>query len=106
METIFRKVKIKDRLPNKKGNFITNLGILIYYGDSKWGTGISTGQRPNEWLEEIELPNDEEIRKAFDKMPSGIDVDFIDWYTGIKWMRDFVLAGKAVTPINTKPNDC
>ncbi len=89
---LFRKVSTTERMPTKSDNYFTNKNLMAYFvEDGNFSNGNILW-----WLEEVELPTDEEIKKIdFSHLPhmtqSGrVLIDF-----GIKWMRDFVLAATA-----------
>lgn len=82
MNTIFRKVST--RLPNKTGLYHTNRGMINYFNGLKTFEGKAHIQY---WLEEVELPNDEQIEKE-----SVGAYDETCYIKGAKWMRNFVLA--------------
>lgn len=114
METIFRKVSAKEA-PKKNGNYFIAYkdNNEIVFSDSAWSkdNGWWTGVKDCMiyWLEEIELPSDEEIEKKF--LAKGLmitkDGQFsepatIEMYynylrqEGAKWMRDFVFQKRDV----------
>lgn len=98
MKTIFRKVSVKDRLPNEDGEYITNYGsntrLLTCNHKRKWTVqfGDTVEVTPNYWLEEVELPTDKEIDNTF---PLQYGMDILNFNTdtrkGAKWMRDNIL---------------
>lgn len=60
MDSVFIKVSTKDRLPSESGLYLTNNGhVHFLYGCKRF-----MGCAPQWWLEEVELPSDEEIKKA------------------------------------------
>lgn len=117
--TIFRKVPISDKFPIDKSKEYFALHI---YGKAEnagkfWWNGLSWSLKIGEaqssifeskpissifWLEEIELPSDEEIDDECYPKPRGVN-DYTPlgrmWSKGrckgAKWLRDFVLA---ITP--------
>ena len=109
METIFRKVSVNERLPNKTGRYFClgnvygNLTSLFFNNQKRW-MELQDEYHPEYWLEEIELPTDEEIEKEGMKIDSQEEIH--DYYNhgkmvGMKWMRRFVLA---VAPLTSKTN--
>lgn len=102
MNTIFRRVSAKERLPKKDGVYIAlRSGYTMGDWDFKNGEWTHEGNEGVKyelewWLEEIELPSNVEILKEFGATDSS-EGDKINrmWMEGAKWMRDFVLA---VTP--------
>lgn len=54
---VFKKVMVSDRLPSESGMQITNNGIVHFLS----GCGRFMGHEPQWWLEEIEIPSNEEI---------------------------------------------
>ncbi len=120
METIFRKVSV-NRLPNVSGFYFayySGIGSWLEFNseDKKWIEGDENNLKDynvtkyvTHWLEMVELPNDEQIKdcgrqwkEALRINPTRIYADK-DFMSGATWIRNFVLA---VTPINTKTNDC
>ena len=106
---LFRKVSVSERLP-KEGKFIFiqengSLRLCAWDGrkaDLDWIKNTSIKY----WLEEVELPTDEEVKEQkwiACKNDDGINKPYWDgkemdgFIKGAKWMRNFVLAGKAVT---------
>lgn len=70
METLFRKVLVSERVPkftahNYQGYFYTNKGIAKYDKYEGWESDIDW------WLEEIQLPSEEEINEALGKRTRG-----------------------------------
>lgn len=84
MSGIFRKVMCSDRLPEKAGKYVTNIGVFDYSGpiiipngnlatyyiereNGVWGHQTQPNLMamcfPIWWLEEIELPSEGEIEK-------------------------------------------
>lgn len=63
-QTVFRKVYVKDRLPDSFGSYITNIGDCFYHNGSKLFESVRGFARPEWFLEEIELPSEEEVVKA------------------------------------------
>jgi hypothetical protein len=126
METIFRKVSVTEEMPmNKQIVFAIEKNdkqVLCVFEDGRFyrHTDDSGNDRllrfsyPDikYWLEENELPNEDEIEKSAEKYSEeyvGANINeqlgMINSYTACaKWYRELVLAGEAVTPNNTKPN--
>jgi len=81
METLFRKVLVSERVPNKEGTYTTNLGLMFFNGkdfdcyNTKGGFSF--------WLEPVELPSEEEIKNK------GIE----EWYTEIEYTLQPFLKG-------------
>lgn len=65
METLFRKVLVTERLPDKGDRYFTNDGIRVYSPHTK--QFIFTHQAIEYWLEPVELPSEEEIQKVAPK---------------------------------------
>lgn len=107
METIFRKVSAKERLPFALGDYDTNMGLLNYYDrhSGNWRNKAGYGTfKPDWWFEEIELPTDEDIKKEYSygmRVTASYQQRMDDMRKGAKWMRDFVLA---VAPLTSKTN--
>lgn len=66
----YRKVMCSDRPPEKNGSYDTSLSRQFFSSVSGWGLPYrgkweypKDNTNPEWWLEEIELPNDEEIEK-------------------------------------------
>lgn len=75
-DTLFRKVMTKDRNPDKKGEYDTNVGLLLFdKNPDEWLDGNAVGMfHTKYWLEPITLPTDEEIEKIVEKIyPNWID---------------------------------
>lgn len=102
MKTIFRKVSVKERLPEKDGDYFVyekdeDLGELV---NAMHFSCLVIETWKNEvvyWLEEVQFPTEEEIKSKarrdgslFSKSSGEI------WRDGFnecgKWMLDFVLA--------------
>ena len=112
---LFRKVSVKERLPQEKGIYIVYVNdnaniqmpfVCIFSKEQfKWMSGdYKFDENISYWLEEIELPTDENIwagammnckHSGVEGTDSGIAFD--NYVLGAKRVRDFVLAGKAVT---------
>lgn len=67
MASIYRKVMVADRLPIKRGTYLTNKGYkkfckkyLFYHEDIY---SINSNIKIQWWLEEIELPTEDELSK-------------------------------------------
>jgi hypothetical protein len=69
MSGIFKKVMCSDSEPTKNGSYKTEFGEQFFSTVSGWGLpykghwSYSTNTNPNWWLEEIELPSEEDIVK-------------------------------------------
>ena len=106
MKTIYRKVLVSERLPEKVSQrYFTNKGLTYLWEGQQWFE-----DNIEYWLEEIELMDNEKIETEFSSEPMKSENDDATRHKndvlygkreGAKWMRDFVLA---VTPINTKTN--
>lgn len=64
--TIYRKVKVSERLPESRGYYDTDMGTLYYRKKIKhsiWEDWEDANypKYPEYWLEEIELPTEEDI---------------------------------------------
>ena len=65
----YRKVMCSDSEPTKNGSYKTEFGEQFFSTVSGWGLpykghwSYSTNTNPNWWLEEIELPSEEDIVK-------------------------------------------
>ena len=97
---LFRKVMTEERSPKESGTYATDRGRLEWSNDHKGFLGFWAG-RPEViyWMEEVELPSEDEINIAMSKL---LDIgDNWEWDShtnameGAKWMRDFVLAATA-----------
>lgn len=65
MASVFIKVPVSERPPNEEGNYYTDLGYIYFKQEIKlWYDDENDYCYPNYWLEEIELPTDEEILGA------------------------------------------
>lgn len=100
MNTIFRKVLAKKRLPKKDGVYIAlRSGFLMgewIWKDGEWQDDDNSGHKYELewWLEEIELPTDEKINEMYpQRNSSGTYLDTnMGRREGAKDIRDFVLA--------------
>lgn len=54
-QTVFRKVSVKDRLPKNYSDYFTNVGKVHFRGRFYYWVEW--------WLEEIELPSDEDVKR-------------------------------------------
>ena len=69
MSGIFKKVMCSDSEPTKNGSYKTEFGEQFFSTVSGWGLPYKghwsyiTNTNPNWWLEEIELPSEEDIVK-------------------------------------------
>ncbi|MDR2274326.1 MAG: hypothetical protein LBF27_25690 [Sphingobacterium sp.] len=54
MDKLYRQVSVKERLPEKSGRYHTNVGLVYYHGKEFY-------HWIDWWLEEVELPSEEEI---------------------------------------------
>ena len=95
MKTIFRKVLLKDGLPQKEGAYFCDGGHLWFnITTKKWNSNVNSNVLPEWWLEEIELPSDDEIIKMYpERNSSGTYLDMnIGRREGAKDIRNLVLA--------------
>lgn len=103
METIFRKVSVTDRLPEKgKTVFAINDDDDLCYGniyDGYSDAGMEyfctndneTMEDITHWLEEIGLPSAEEIERC--SCPD-LEIDKGGWKRGAEWMRSLAVDAK------------
>jgi len=81
MDSVFIKVSTKDRLPSESGLYLTNNGHVHFLSGCKRFMGCD----PQWWLEEVELPNYEDTRKARDAYSySYLDPFRWGWKYGVK----------------------
>lgn len=75
-QTVFIKVKTIERLPSKKDTYLTDWGVCNFDLDTGKFSQIVTQNgcgsyivelKPSFWLEEIELPSEEEILEVAPK---------------------------------------
>ena len=98
---IFRKVYIKEKPPTKTDSYITNLGwnhFSVYKGRNEWSDNGNIENVLSWWMEEIELPTDEELEKIMPTkgdFPIEVKIDNGFRQQGAILMRMRVLA---VTP--------
>jgi hypothetical protein len=94
METIYRKVKTAERLPEKEGRYIVqnsdvdhpeymlfNKTTEAFFGFTIW------------WLEEVELPRDEEIEldRPYKTTISNEQLfKNIGFICGVRYLKDFI----------------
>ncbi len=84
MDSIFVKVPVTERLPEKDGPIacVTEEGKLFI---TEYVRGISIGHTVKYWLQEIQLPSAEEIKKARDAYSySYLDPFRWGWKYGVK----------------------
>ncbi len=60
MDRLFRQVSVKDREPEKYGYYDTNVGNIEYSPSPGYGWQYGMPY-PDYWLEEIELPSEENL---------------------------------------------
>lgn len=106
MNTIYRKVSVKERLPKEDNIYLTNLGwnkyrirkptdrteyqLWIHEIDEESGSPLSW------WLEETRLPDDEQIHDWVCESKEGIlfGERREDFEEGAKWMRSLAVTAK------------
>ncbi|WP_418360126.1 hypothetical protein [Sphingobacterium detergens] len=94
MDSIFIKVPVSERLPEKSGPIVCVHmdGDLFTTGYVK---GLSIGSAVTHWLEEIEIPTYEDTRKARDAYSySYLDPFRWGWKYGVKHILN-VIKGKS-----------
>lgn len=102
MSKLFRQVSVKDRLPEKPGVYNTDLGKLEFSTNPCYkNNGIWLKENyvnnPEIWLEEIELPNYEDTRKARDAYSySYLDPFRWGWKYGVKHILSMLKVEKNV----------
>lgn len=72
-QTVFKKVMVTDRLPNKRTyvatiNTLGGIDTLYHIGNGEFTNShvsIDTLHYIESWLEEIELPSEEEVTEAY-----------------------------------------
>lgn len=76
-QTVFKKVYTKDRLPNE-GWYNTDKGIE-YYSEKleEWASSMYKS-KPEWWLEEVELPNQEELYDEICQIPDLFDMSTLE----------------------------
>ena len=72
MASVFIKMPVSERLPNESGLYITNNGVTHFISGCKRWAGVD----PLWYLEEIELPTDEEIESQCEVRPSTRAIAF------------------------------
>lgn len=88
MKSIFRRVKTKDRMPDKRTSYYTNKGVFKwckkhgFYNERLFN--INKIHNVKWWLEEVEIPDDE-ILDALDYNGGFKD--------GVKWAFDKLKTG-------------
>lgn len=60
MDSVFIKVSTKDRLPSESGFYLTNNGHVHFLSGCKRFMGCD----PQWWLEEVELPSEENVNNS------------------------------------------
>jgi|ERR1035437_4238744 hypothetical protein len=90
MNTIFRRVSVKERPPKEDGDYVTNYSLntklLTCTDKRKWtikAGGDTLTVTPDYWLEEIQLPSAEEIERC--SCPD-LEIDKGGWKRGAEWM--------------------
>lgn len=85
---LFRKVFVKNGTPKESKEYTTNVGEVLFTKQKYWNeNGVEY------WLEEIELPTQKQITNERTER----NYQTFQFDLGAIWMRNFVLAGKAVT---------
>lgn len=107
MNTIFRKILTKDRLPKIQTRYITNDGWLSFEVESKsfHHSNIFDEQYfPEWWLEEIELPSQKDIclKSELRCSPKDTFNEKGFWIWGANWMKDFVLGCSPISEREAK----
>lgn len=92
METIYRKVSAKERLPIQTGRYYTDRGLTNYFHEALKYPPKGFEGNVDYWLEEIELPTDEKIKTMTMEYDFSNELIFTAFYRGAQRMRDFVLA--------------
>lgn len=100
---LFRKVSVKERLPNWSKYFGKTLPTITFSNSPSFmviGENEPSGILEkrikgsfNYWLEEVEFPTQDEIENE----RTGRNYQTFQFDLGASWMKGFVLAGKAVT---------
>lgn len=85
MASVYRKIMVADRLPKESGEYDTNLKRLQYFEDLKAWTFCF---KPIWWLEEIELPTEEEIKEAAEEYWGSSH-----FKAGVKHILDYIEKG-------------
>lgn len=86
MRTIYIKVPVSERLPKDKGDYYTNDNELYYDGKDWWFS--DTKSYPRWWLQEIELPSENEIANKIEELQEK-------YYESQATHGDFYLMGEA-----------
>ena len=64
MKVFVKRYPEKGELPKHGGYFLSNIGLIQFFAkDNSWLDDEYSHFSPNYWLEEIELPNAEDIRR-------------------------------------------
>lgn len=93
---LYKKVYCTDRKPIESDFYYTDIGIEEWNG-KKWSIENACPQLtpPESWLEEVEIPTDEEIESVH---PMRDDITFNSYIRqqikGAQWMRDKILNSK------------
>lgn len=99
-EVVYRKIPVTERLPKEEGYYLGFAGEMnedafwfstVGSNANKFSQGRFRNLHITHWLEEVQLPSEDDARKDFDKIPASLDVDFIDWFSGYKYLLDKIL---------------
>lgn len=83
MNTIYRKVSTKERLPKATDVYYTDLGKTPFFDDEK---KLELNNTPALWwMEKIELPSNEQIERS--SCPD-LETEKKGWKRGLKYMID------------------
>lgn len=90
MTSVFRKVMVIHRLPDKSGVYVTNRGAMQFTEPyDRW-----YGLDPQWWLEEVTLPTEEEIQEAMDNLEDDDNDSANDeWLNGVNFILDKLKGG-------------
>ena len=99
MNTLYRKVLCSERLPDEGGTFGTNKGELFFliavhhwFYDAKF-----TVEPPDWWLEEVNIPTDEEIEKRLKNIYPHWESDWEGSVRRLAFIRGFKAALELLT---------
>ena len=97
MTVFIKRYPSKGELPKVNGEIIlTNYGILTYSKTFGWvNLQNYTTKSPRYWLEEIELPSEEEIQEVMDNLEENDNNSANDeWLAGATFIINHIKGGE------------
>lgn len=89
---LYRTVSVEERLPKHGGHFLTDIGLVRFMiNDKEWVDDKYITCNPNWWLEEIELPSENDINNELDELPWDSDEAFKE---GANFIINYIKGGE------------